>query len=1214
MAAAVGLHRGRLLASALFAVISAACSLAPFLAVYAVTMALFVHDTPGDVPQIVAWTAAALLVRALTEALATHLGHVTAYRVLRDLRVGIARHLHELPLGRVQARSSGEMKKILHDDVEQVEEALAHGIPEGAAAAAVPLAMSVVLFVLDWRLALVALLALLLLVVVSAVGIAGAQKNNQQLTKHSSTIQRAVMSYLQGIAVVRGYSPSRAGRGGPRVDPAAESVVRGAELEVMATSGPLKWVVAAMGAATALAAALLLPASGFGYVAGRVDLGTLVLFLLLSLTYLTPIVSLVGTLATVLTRIQVSAATIDELLAEDPLPQSPAPQTPTCHDITFDAVGFGYRSNQDVLHGVELHVPDGTTLALVGPSGSGKSTLARLLARFYECGRGAVRIGGVDVRDIARKDLAQLVAFVQQDEYIFAASLRENIRIARPSATDAEVAEAAASAQLGDVVALLPGGLDSQLLAGGGNLSGGQRQRVAVARALVKDAPIIILDEATAALDAATERRTLTAIAQLTQGRTVIAIAHRLATIVDADAIAYLADGTVGATGTHPELLATHTPYRELWDAYTRATGWRPADAAPDAGSLRAEPVGAAPPSPTGLPPDAPEAPDATLGIERHGVGRMPFSRQWRTLYGRSWPVLVRAGLPRLFAESLARSAPLWAVLMAILAAIGALPGGRGLDSNLVWLLTTLLALALLVRVMTSVWTNSLVWPLAAAAKRDLRLSILRRLRRMPLGTFRRIDPGRAGGLITSEVPLLDFQNVPQQVIGSLVQPICAAVVLFVVDWRLAIATLIGLPLFWAVSVWGDRIYRQVFSDLSSARQRATSAMLEQSRGAAVLRGSPESTIARRYISAMDELAETSTAMSVRAAPATALGAVALESGQLALIAVGSWLFTGGAVDAVTLLLFLLLTLAIYQPIRELGALTGYRRNQQQIAARIGEVWDADILDEPDVGARPVGTDVELQAVTFCYDGSEAPALDRVTLRAPAGRITALVGPSGAGKSTIAHLLARLWDVDSGSVRIGGVDVRDLGSAGVFEAVSSVSQEVYLFPETVRFNLTMGREGISDSSLWEALRAAQCDDVVAGLPLGLDTVLADDGTDLSGGQRQRLAIARALTKNAPVLILDEAVAAVDPGTEDRLQSALSELVAGRTVLLVAHRIATIQQTAHIVVVDEGRIVGQGTHDELLHTCSTYCSLASEQSSDAPTAVATVPPSTTADGS
>jgi ATP-binding cassette subfamily B protein len=995
-----------------------------------------------------------------------------------------------------------------------------------------------------------------------------------------------------------------------------------------------------MNVATALAAVLLIPAAGLGNISGWADMGTVVLVLLLSLGYLTPIIGLVGTLATILVRIRMSAASVTELLAEEPLPEPELPRVPDTFDVEFADVEFGYREDQTVLHDVSIHVPAGTSAAFVGATGSGKSTLARLLARFQDVRAGSVRIGGVDVREIPSVQLARLVSFIQQDEYVFAQSLRENIRIARPGASDAQVTVAAEAAQLADVAAALPNGWETLLSAGGKELSGGERQRIAIARAILKDSPVIVVDEATASLDGVTEQRTLEAMEALTAGRTVLAIAHRLHTITGSAQILVMDEGTIAAQGTHTQLLAEHPPYRDLWEAYTQAAGWR-LDTAPgldreaaDAEAVAAEPSAAASSTTTTSDRPAPttDGPAPAADIVTPGLGRMSFFRQWRTMYGRSWAPLLRRGLIRMILEALLRGAPLLAVLFLVMAGIGALPwgaaGGSGtvpgagagagadgslLSPGLVWTITGVLAAAMVLRVAANAWANGLVWTLSANSKADLQLSVLDRLRRVPLGYFQRTDTGRVGTLVTSDAYMVDFQNVPQQVIGSLVQPVYAIIILVIVDWRLALAAMCGVPVFWALTVWADRVYHRVFADIHAARRVATTAMLEQARGAAVLRGNPDSAVARSYATAMRGLSRASIDMSVKATPATTLGQMAVECGQVVLIAVGAALFSAGAVSPATLLVFMFLSLTLYQPIQELGNLAGYRRNQQQIAAKVAEVWDAPVLTEPATSADPVekgaACSVEFRDVSFSYRSGQEPSaagsdsrlpapsaltLDGVSFHAEAGQITALVGASGAGKSTVANLVSRLWDVDSGAVLLGGADVRELGSAGVLTRVTTVAQSVYLFDETVRFNLTLGRPEATDQEVWAALRAAQVEDVVAALPDGLDTQVAEGGVDLSGGQRQRLAIARALLKDSPVLVLDEAVASVDPGTEDRIQAALSTLAAGRTVIVIAHRLATVTGVGRIVVMDGGRVAGVGTHVELLDGCPEYRALAKAQ--------------------
>lgn len=325
--------------------------------------------------------------------------------------------------------------------------------------------------------------------------------------------------------------------------------------------------------------------------------------------------------------------------------------------------------------------------------------------------------------------------------------------------------------------------------------------------------------------------------------------------------------------------------------------------------------------------------------------------------------------------------------------------------------------------------------------------------------------------------------------------------------------------------------------------------------------------------------------MAVRTSPLTAVATVVLELGFVALLWLGSTLFLGGEVAATTLLLFLVIALNLYRPLQELLELSTYRHQQDRIAEQLGGVWDIEELHEPTEPTLISGTDVEFRDVRFSYNDDEA--LRGVSFRAESGKVTALVGPSGAGKSTVADLVARFWDVDSGSIRIGGADLREVTEDELRRTVTTVYQEVYLFPDTIRSNLTIGSPDATDEQVWSALESSQAADFVRELPDGLDAVLAEAGDDLSGGQRQRLSIARALLRDPDVLLLDEAVASIDPATERRIQVALSHLVAGRTVVVVAHRLDTIRGADRIVVLDSGGVDGVGTHDELLESSAVY---------------------------
>ncbi len=355
--------------------------------------------------------------------------------------------------------------------------------------------------------------------------------------------------------------------------------------------------------------------------------------------------------------------------------------------------------------------------------------------------------------------------------------------------------------------------------------------------------------------------------------------------------------------------------------------------------------------------------------------------------------------------------------------------------------------------------------------------------------------------------------------------------------------------------------------------------------------------------------------MAVRTSPLTAVATVVLELGFVALLWLGSTLFLGGEVAATTLLLFLVIALNLYRPLQELLELSTYRHQQDRIAEQLGGVWDIEELHEPTEPTLISGTDVEFRDVRFSYNDDEA--LRGVSFRAESGKVTALVGPSGAGKSTVADLVARFWDVDSGSIRIGGADLREVTEDELRRTVTTVYQEVYLFPDTIRSNLTIGSPDATDEQVWSALESSQAADFVRELPDGLDAVLAEAGDDLSGGQRQRLSIARALLRDPDVLLLDEAVASIDPATERRIQVALSHLVAGRTVVVVAHRLDTIRGADRIVVLDSGGVDGvharRTTRVECGVPASVECPRGCPRGHRLKMTVSTVPGFSTSDG-
>lgn len=1161
--------------SAVLAICGALAGLIPYVIVYFVADELFLaeHVDRDRLLGLALWAGVAVVVKILCKALADAVSHASAYRILADLRLALAERLSRMPLGRVRARSAGHLRKVLQDDIEQLELGLSHAIPDIAAALAVPLASLIVMFAISWQVALAALAVVALSVLLVVWAVARSAGVAEQESEIKAQLNTAVISFLRGMKVIRGFLPS-----GVDFAP-TESAIAASERIENTKMKRGKWQAVASSTLTSSTVLLILPVGLWCVYAGYLSPSALVFFLLVGTGFAQPLMSLMLSLAVLQYQVEAGLKNVSEILDEPDLPNPEDPKLPEGFGIEARNVSFAYGDGPTVLHGVSLSIPEGTSLALVGPSGGGKSTLLGLLARFHDVSSGSLHLGGVDLRDMDPVALMQEVAYVQQDEYIFADTLWENIKMARPAATDQEIALAAERARVTEFVDELENGWNTMLPAGGGRLSGGQRQRISIARAILKQASVILLDEATSFLDPQSEAAVARALTDLRQETTMVTVAHRLGTVTDYDQIAFLSNGQIIATGTHEELLLGCPEYARLWASFQEARGWQITGSGTEGTSDNEKAVATtirnaqAPAQPL-LNDSAPDENRVT------GLAGLNPIRQWLCLLGQRRSVLWRKGLGWIIADGMLTSAPMVVTLFALL---DVLSGHVGADSW--WRYGLILLAVVVVRWLVGVQLATVWWPTASAVVAQLRRSVLAHLRRIPLGKYDQLDTGRTATLMVSDLPLIDFVNLPAKMIVSLVQPLLALTILLILDWQLALVALAGLPVFLLLLWLSDQTQKSVLGDVTRARGNASSELLELVQGTAVLRANPSAPQAAKYRDSVEQLRRSSVAMAIRTSPLHSLASAVLELGFAALVLMVCLGTVDGDLPKIIALLFLVISLNLYRPYQELMDLSAYRHLQGHIVERLAEIWDVEPLGEGQLSTSPNSADVSFEQVDFAYLGDHK-VLRNATITARSGEVTALVGPSGAGKSTVTNLVARFWDVDAGAVRIGETDIRDLTSAALAAQVTAVYQDVYLFPSTIRDNLCLSAE-IPDDKLEHALRAAQAWDFVSQLSDGLDTELAEGGSNLSGGQRQRISIARALLKDAPVLLLDEAVASVDPETEVRIQQALGSLVAGRTVMVVAHRLNTVRSADRIVVLADHGIEAMGTHDELLKVSPTY---------------------------
>ena len=522
--------------------------------------------TSGYVALRVAITAVCLVGNAVLYVHGLDLSHYSAYNTLRNLRTALQGRLEQQPLGAIRELGNGRIKKVFTDDIETIELLLAHAIPEGIANLVIPAVVMVAMFFADWKLALLSLASLpfgmFAMGMMFKIGMSRMEAYYAAAAKMNNTI----IEYINGMEVVKVFN--RDGESYARYENDI-NYYRDMTLDWYRICWPWMALYSSILPCVAL---FTLPIGGWFVLKGWSTLADFVLVLCMTLAVGPPLLKAIG-FAGKFPQLNYKVEELERLLDNPPLKQSDRGFEGKNHDICFEDVHFSYK-NTEVIHGIDLTIREGEMAALVGESGSGKSTLARLLVHFYDLDSGKITLGGQDITDMRIEALNDQIAFVSQEQFLFNTSLYENIRLGKPDASREEVLNAASLAQCDEFLERFPQGIDSKAGDGGKMLSGGERQRISLARALLKDAPIIVLDEATAFIDPENEEKMNAAISEVIRGKTVLIIAHRLHTVTGADQIIVLDNGNIDARGTHEELLQSSPVYQRLWAAAQQSIEW----------------------------------------------------------------------------------------------------------------------------------------------------------------------------------------------------------------------------------------------------------------------------------------------------------------------------------------------------------------------------------------------------------------------------------------------------------------------------------------------------------------------------------------------------------------------------------------------------------------------------------------------------------------
>jgi len=1097
-------------------------------------------------------------------------------------------------------RHTGELVNTAIEGVESLDAYISQYLPQLAIAALVPFALLVFIFPIDLLSGLILLLTAPLIPFFMILIGSLANSQTKQQWKTLSRLSTHFLDVIQGLTTLKIFSQSRA---------QVEIISRISDRYRQTTLGVLR--IAFLSAlvlelVATLSTAVVAVQIGLRLLYGYIDFEAAFFVLLLAPEFYLPLRMLGTRFHAGMAGVTAAKRIFEILETPPPVHQVSPPSDKTLPSspisISFKEIHFTYPNGYSAIKGISFNVPAGQKVALVGPSGAGKSTISRLLLRFIEPNFGSILLNNLNLNEMSVEVSRQLISWVPQDPYLFHDTVTENIRLVNPSASMEEVITATRMAHAHEFIQRLPNGYETIVGERGQRLSGGQAQRIALARAFLKDAPILILDEATANLDPEHAMLIEEATFRLMEGRTCLIIAHRLKTILNTDLILVIDNGYLVESGTHTQLLDEGGIYQQLIKARAGSVKDKNRKSSENKKSefqILTSPI----PFSEMQAVDIIPATESTIPVSFRHVGHLikllaPF--RWLVALSVLLGFITIAsgvGLMATSAYIIAAAAlqPSIAVLQVPIVGVRAFGVARGVFRYLERYISHDVAFRILAKM--RVWFYQALEPLAPA----------------------RLIHYRSGDLLSRAIA--DITTLENLYLRAVFPPLVAILVTLLITsfmnyfhLSLAVVTLAflitaGVFLPFLVLL----LNRKNGGFLIVSRANLHSAFIDGIQGMADLQAfCGESRQSRGVAVLIHSLRTAQQRLSWVGGMQTASGNLMAHLAAWVVLILAIPLVQQETIQGVYLPVLVLAALTSFEAIYPLPLAAQHIDSSLMAARRLLDIFDSPpTVRDPiiplhlkylstDIEAtfskqgkkttrsrKPLPPTIEFKNISFSYTCNEPPALQDISFKLQSGQYKAIVGPSGAGKTTLLNLMLRFWDYQQGKILLDEVDLRNFHQDQVRQLFALVPQRPHLFNATMRDNILIANPQANQSELDQATKFAQIHDLIQTLPKGYDTWIGEEGFRLSGGERQRLAIARAFLKDAPFLILDEFTANLDTITEQRIFQAARELMVNRSTLLISHRLYGLENADEILVLKDGSLIERGRHDELLDQKGIY---------------------------